>query len=93
MTHPHTTAAAHPSGADPAPGTATQQVPEPGVPKEHTSRETHAIHLRNVPLEIWTKARLNAVLSNMPVKHYLMRLIAESKPFPLDDQKANHTAP
>ena len=55
-----------------------QSVPEPA------ERETHAIHIRNVPLEVWQKARLNAVLSNLPVKLYLIWLIKESTPFPLN---------
>jgi hypothetical protein len=69
-----------PSGSDPA--TAAKPGPAIPAPKASTAQQTHAIHVRNVPLEIWSKARLNAVLSNMPVKLYLMRLIAESKPFP-----------
>jgi hypothetical protein len=90
MTHPHTTNSQYPSGAGPGLETTTGQVPEAQPPKENTTRETHAIHIRNVPLEIWSKARLNAVLSNMPVRYYLMRLIAESKPFPLDSQQGIH---
>lgn len=59
------------------------EVPPPApAPNTSTAGQTHVVHIRNVPLEIWSKARLNALLSNLPVKRYLIRLIVASQPFP-----------
>lgn len=57
---------------------ATAEHPE--VPASCTQK-THSVHVRDVPESVWCKARQNALLSGLPFKEYVTRLLAESTPF------------
>jgi len=45
-------------------------------------QKAHALHIKNLPYEVWCRARHNANLSGMYFKDYIVRLLAESQPFP-----------
>jgi hypothetical protein len=45
-------------------------------------QKTHALHIKNLPYEVWCLARHNANLSGMYFRDYVVRLLAESHPFP-----------
>jgi len=44
-------------------------------------QKTHALHIKNLPYEVWCRARHNANLSEMYFRDYIVRLLAESQPF------------
>ena len=46
--------------------------------------ETRGVNIRGVPYAIWQRARQNALLSNLPFKAYIIRLLAQSQPFRMD---------
>lgn len=39
------------------------------------------VHVKSVPEDVWLRARQNALLSGLPFKLYVIRLLSESKPF------------
>jgi hypothetical protein len=43
---------------------------------------THALHIKNLPYEVWCRARNNANLSGLNYRDYVIRLLGECKPFP-----------
>jgi hypothetical protein len=45
-----------------------------------------SVNIRGVPEQVWCKARQNALASGMAFKQYVIRLLAESRPFPMDHQ-------
>ena len=45
-------------------------------------QKAHALHIKSLPYEIWCRARHNANLSGMPYRDFVIRLLAESQPFP-----------
>lgn len=50
----------------------TTPAPNPGA---------HNVYVRGVPQPIWRRARQNALLSGIPFKDFVIRLLAESEPF------------
>ena len=46
-----------------------------------------AIHIKNVPDDIWLKARQNALNSGVPFKIYLINLLAQSGTLTPDEIK------
>jgi hypothetical protein len=59
------------------------EIPTNGVQNGSTLEQTsHALHIKNLPYEVWCRARHNANLSGMYFKDYIVRLLAESQPFP-----------
>lgn len=46
---------------------------------EHTA---HALHIKDLPHEVWCRARNNANLSGLPYRDYVIRLLSECQPFP-----------
>jgi hypothetical protein len=44
--------------------------------------EKRGVNIRGVPYAIWQRARQNALLSGLPFKTYVIRLLAHSEPFP-----------
>jgi hypothetical protein len=44
-------------------------------------RTRGSLHVKNLPTEVLRRARINANLSDMRLKHYIIRLLAESVPF------------
>ncbi|MHB1422846.1 MAG: hypothetical protein ACYC3I_06570 [Gemmataceae bacterium] len=44
--------------------------------------ETRGVNIRSVPYAVWQRARQNALASNLPFKAYVIRVLAESGPFP-----------
>lgn len=54
--------------------------------------ETRGVNIRGVPFAIWQRARQNALLSNMAFKAYIIRLLAQSQPFRIDDALVGTTA-
>lgn len=62
-------------------------------PQEHTTpitleTGTRGVNIRGVPFAIWQRARQNALLSNLPFKAYIIRLLAQSQPFRVGDKQA-----
>jgi hypothetical protein len=57
--------------------------------KEESTLEqtTHALHIKNVPYEVWCRARHNANLSGLPYRDYVIRLLSECQPFPRQTEK------
>ena len=45
--------------------------------------ETRGVNIRGVPYAIWQRARQNALLSGLPIKDFVIRLLAQSEPFRL----------
>lgn len=43
-------------------------------------KDTHSVHVARVPLRVWQHAKSNAILSNMPFREYVIRLLEESVP-------------
>lgn len=54
--------------------------------KSSGEQTTHALHVKNLPYEVWCRARHNANLSGLPYRDYVIRLLAESLPFPRSGQ-------
>ena len=46
--------------------------------------ETRGVNIRGVPYAIWQRARQNALLSGLPFKAYVIRLLAQSEPFSIE---------
>ncbi|MFN4260897.1 MAG: hypothetical protein ACK4RK_16500 [Gemmataceae bacterium] len=59
------------------------EAPTNGVQTDSAlEQKAHALHIKNLPYEVWCRARHNANLSGMYFKDYIVRLLAESQPFP-----------
>lgn len=41
---------------------------------------THTLNVRRVPHQVWTRARVNATLSNLAFRDYVIRLLEQSRP-------------
>jgi hypothetical protein len=41
---------------------------------------THTLNVRRVPHQVWTRARVNATLSNLAFRDYVIRLLEQSTP-------------
>jgi hypothetical protein len=58
--------------------------PKPGVTDEQSDSQvvtkTYSVHVRDVPESVWKRARTNALLSGLPFKVYVTRLLADSAP-------------
>lgn len=46
------------------------------------SAGTCSVHIRDVPIATWRRARQNALLSGMKFKSYVTKLLAEGAVFP-----------
>jgi len=53
------------------------QPPVPAPPLD----KTRSVHVRGIPATVWRHARSNALLSGLPFKAYVTRLLAQSTPF------------
>lgn len=42
----------------------------------------HALHVKGVPLPVWQRARHNAIASALPFRSYIIRVLADSQPYP-----------
>lgn len=42
---------------------------------------THTLNVRRVPHRVWTRARVNATISNLAFREYVIRVLEQSKPF------------
>lgn len=62
-----------------APGSGS--TPKERMSRENAPRASRDIYIRGVPTEIWCKARQNSLASGMAFKHYVIRLLQESRPF------------
>lgn len=49
-------------------------------PKSAPAREGHSLYIKAIPVEVWEKARINAIRSNMAFRDYVIVLLQESKP-------------
>ncbi len=59
------------------------EAPTNGVqPDLALEQKAHALHIKSLPYDVWCRARHNANLSGMPYRDYVIRLLAESQPFP-----------
>lgn len=45
-------------------------------------RGEHSVYVKAVPFYAWHRARSNALASGIPFRHYMIRLLAASEPFP-----------
>jgi hypothetical protein len=43
---------------------------------------TREVHVKGVPESVWCRSRCNAAMSGLRYKDYIIRLLAESQPFP-----------
>jgi hypothetical protein len=41
---------------------------------------THTLNVRRVPHQVWTRARVNATISNLAFRDYVIRLLERSEP-------------
>ncbi len=57
-------------------------VPMKRVQTGSTMKPTTSLHIKDLPHEVWCRARHNANLSGMAYRDYIVRLLAESQPFP-----------
>jgi hypothetical protein len=67
-------------------------VPRGGMHVGSTAEPTtHALHIKDLPHEIWCRARHNANLSGLAYRDFVIRVLAESQPFPrqADPSSAN----
>ena len=48
--------------------------------KSAPAREGHSLYIKAIPVEVWEKARINAIRSNMAFRDYVIVLLQESKP-------------
>ena len=60
----------------------TTILPPDGKDNADGNSRTHSVHIRDVPETVWCRARQNALLSGLPFKEYVTRLLGESVPFP-----------
>jgi len=44
------------------------------------AREGHSLYIKAIPVEVWERARINAIRSNMAFRDYIIVLLQESKP-------------
>lgn len=59
-----------------------EEAPTNGLQKGSSmGQTTHALHIKELPYEVWCRARHNANLSGMYFRDYIVRLLAESEPF------------
>ncbi len=65
-----------PQAAAGDPLTTRNHLPDPKEP------ETRGVNIRGVPKAVWQRARQNALLSGLPCRTYVIRLLAECQPFP-----------
>lgn len=75
-----------PETTSPAPvgseATSRGPVPLRGRPRpDKAHRQGRDVHVKQVPEEIWLRARQNALASGLAFKDYVMRLLADSRPF------------
>ncbi len=47
---------------------------------------TRSVHVRDVPIATWRRARQNALLSGLKFKDYVTRLLAEGPVFPPEEK-------
>lgn len=47
-----------------------------------TIRRSHTLNVKDVPYEVWKRARRNAEDSDMSFGQYVIRLLSECTPFP-----------
>jgi hypothetical protein len=47
---------------------------------------THTLNVRRVPHQVWTRARVNATLSNLAFRDFIIRLLEQSTPLITDSQ-------
>ena len=64
-----------------SPKTATDQA---ATPSDGVNQQTqnHAIHVKDVPYDVWCMARHNANLSRMAFRDYVLRVLKDAKPYP-----------
>lgn len=55
-------------------------MPVPDSPVQ--GQATHVLHIKDIPIEVWMKAKQNAVASDLSWKDYVIRLLDESRSFP-----------
>lgn len=51
---------------------------------------THVLHVKGIPIEVWMKAKQNAVASDLTWKDYVIRLLADSRSFPRSEASPAH---
>lgn len=63
-------------------------VPTKRVQSGSAMKPTTSLHIKDLPHEVWCRARHNANLSGMVYRDYIVRLLAESQPFPCPSDPA-----
>lgn len=66
--------------------TEAQPAPPPVAPSATDVPACHALHVKAVPYDVWCRARHNANLSRMTLRDYVIRLLAEAKPYQPKEQ-------
>ncbi len=61
---------------------------DPAREAEGPRTKSYSVHVRDVPAKIWQRARTNALLSGLPFKAYVTRLLAEGGPLSQPGQEA-----
>lgn len=49
-----------------------------------TPRTEHSLYIKGIPLSTWQRARTNAITSGLPFRQFVIRLLSECEPYPVN---------